>query len=1511
MDPSATLLNLLHKNQPSPSETSMAGQRSPTTPSYPTSQPTPPPIQSSPNPMPIFSYTQPFNTQPLAYNQTVFPPATVPPPPPPPPPPPLQLSSQSQQMSPNPIASLLQTLNTNSITSPSQTTSINASGVPQTQSIFPFGGENEATTSTGTGDPTLLNIDKASTASLKLALFGHNSSAASFDESQQDENQYLADTPLPQNENPTEEEITYPGDETAKVEDVLAPVEENVYNENSTSESIRPTTSSPSTKQSPSTRNKSMFTYTNPFDLLKKSPPPSPSQSVTTTQWSSQSTSTSQKKREVPVFSRPQQQVEPFLSELSAWNVRANSPSKANSSIPDGVRLPRGRILYNTGKKNEIVISSKDLELTTITLVPSDLEYRAGKSISVNALYICYAVKGGKIRVISTLYGSKTLLRNHDKSILDMCIQDVFPDEFKEEPETQLLLAVGGDSKITVWELSEPPSEQEAEIPHKILLEINSKESTDESKSPRYHRAIWHPVNRSVFAVATDTNDVLVVDINKILDGSEENSFKESDISGKILKSQVHDKPINDLAFSPDGTILATASDDRVTFWALNFDNDVGINSVRRINLDGQQVSSVLFIEGDLSDMSSGQSSLFKFRYVILGTERNSILHLYDIESTEYIQSINFLPPPERRSSSNKTYRKEEAMFNCVSFDQETSTLLIANSARISIFALHLHLPHKIEQLDPFNQTTFGDTSQSQIEHESMSSADDPTGSNDVQFDYMVEFPVNQLIGSFVVVPDMNSLQGISLYCIQSKAVQQYHVAKHLLLPPNLDIYPEFVNEEITLDLPQEEVEDTKKEEENKVFTTETSELSSQSEGAQLPAAEEGNLEKDIVKETVVVQTTNTVAGKPDSETTTFVTESEDTSLSEKRTAQESTTGNMIESTINSDENESKSQESQKISSTIKLSGPVVNGTIAKLKEKKKAAASLTASSSVQNNDLLSDSERTSRRKESRRGMERERESGNENMNHSPETTSRAAGKKSVDGISKNNGKIGEKSRKSLELQEGQSSTLSSATGISPSQMQMILKEIKKVEESVTNKLGTMFSKELEKQFQKIEEERIAHQAAETSRQETILKLVSQTLSTNTSKLLESTIRSEVQNSVLPTLSKMVTNAVDKHAHRGMIDAVNKNIPAAIDKAVSDNVPRVLSKTPVIESIAKGVSKSIRPVIEETFRENFTSVLIPSYQKATNAMFEQITTTFEAGLQDIAHKSAQSASYASAHSIDQNTLARLQASIDHLTLTVQQLQASVNNANVGGNIVRQVSGKHVEQQQLGRSSDEYPFNILSRSLSGELKRILIPQGATSASTPSMSHQEVYNNYTPSVRASSSQSHQMHQQQQFQHQLRHQQHQHQQQLLSPVEPPGLEENPNIDRALDMGNYEDAFVTVLASHDLPVILRLCSKVSPKSVFPPSRSLLSQPVILSLIHHLSLELNKFSELKRAWVEEAVVKLNPKDHDIREHCERILPLVKQRLEEHYMQVATQDATSPSLKNIGLLIHAVNGLLS
>ncbi|CAG8736185.1 1559_t:CDS:2, partial [Ambispora leptoticha] len=361
------------------------------------------------------------------------------------------------------------------------------------------------------------------------------------------------------------------------------------------------------------------------------------------------------------------------------------------------------------------------------------------------------------------------------------------------------------------------------------------------------------------------------------------------------------------------------------------------------------------------------------------------------------------------------------------------------------------------------------------------------------------------------------------------------------------------------------------------------------------------------------------------------------------------------------------------------------------------------------------------------------------------ETTGKSAGKKSLDGgASRNNGKISggaEKSRKNndnqLELgnnnrvntggkiafsnnqQPPTSSGYDPLTGHEGSQQalrrstppeiynnQNLTRELKKIEDSLTNKIGKMFGKEMEKQYQRLEEERNAHQVAETERQEAILQMVSKSLTNNTSKLLESTIRSEIQSQVVPMLNKSVAASVDKQVNRGMVEAINKSIPAAIDKAVTENVQRVLSKSSVIDSIAKSVSKSMRPVIEEIFRENFTNMLIPSYEKATNAMFDQIHRTFNTGLQQITQKSSQSGS-----SVDANAIARLQASIDQLTVSMSQLQQVQQlQASMQANLISQLTAPHTDQQQT------------ARSLSGELKRILIPGPSQSSGIT----QEPYN-----------------------------------------------------------------------------------------------------------------------------------------------------------------------------------------
>ncbi|CAG8682941.1 6683_t:CDS:2, partial [Ambispora leptoticha] len=133
-----------------------------------------------------------------------------------------------------------------------------------------------------------------------------------------------------------------------------------------------------------------------------------------------------------------------------------------------------------------------------------------------------------------------------------------------------------------------------------------------------------------------------------------------------------------------------------------------------------------------------------------------------------------------------------------------------------------------------------------------------------------------------------------------------------------------------------------------------------------------------------------------------------------------------------------------------------------------------------------------------------------------------------------------------------------------------------------------------------------------------------------------------------------------------------------------------------------------------------------------------------------------------------------------------------------------------------------------------------------------------------------------------------------------------------RYLNMGDYEEAFLKALASSDLTIILRLCHKVSPKNVFFPSRPLLSQPVILSLIHQLTIDLSKYTDLKFAWIEEALLHVNPKDTTISSHCPRILAIAKQRLVDRYtqMQMSSEENQNHNLKQITVLIHVLNSIL-
>jgi hypothetical protein len=122
-------------------------------------------------------------------------------------------------------------------------------------------------------------------------------------------------------------------------------------------------------------------------------------------------------------------------------------------------------------------------------------------------------------------------------------------------------------------------------------------------------------------------------------------------------------------------------------------------------------------------------------------------------------------------------------------------------------------------------------------------------------------------------------------------------------------------------------------------------------------------------------------------------------------------------------------------------------------------------------------------------------------------------------------------------------------------------KEIKKMEETLYSRIGRLVGKELDKQRefplplmfwmltrasidQRLEDARVNEQAADVARQEKLLKLISNELTRNTTRVVEMAVKAEVQNSVLPSLENItkveVRTALNGQIAKGLGDSMNQ-----------------------------------------------------------------------------------------------------------------------------------------------------------------------------------------------------------------------------------------------------------------------------------------------------------------------------------------------------------------------------------
>ncbi|KAF1772222.1 WD40-repeat-containing domain [Phytophthora cactorum] len=177
-------------------------------------------------------------------------------------------------------------------------------------------------------------------------------------------------------------------------------------------------------------------------------------------------------------------------------------------------------------------------------------------------------------------------------------------------------------------------------------------------------------------------------------------------------------------------------------------------------------------------------------------------------------------------------------------------------------------------------------------------------------------------------------------------------------------------------------------------------------------------------------------------------------------------------------------------------------------------------------------------------------------------------------------------------------------------------------------------------------------------------------LTAQVSTQVEKSIQKQLQSVLVPAMGRIVLHTMEnnfmKPVQNGFQHVISEKLIPLMEQKLDDSLATTLPGQLAngVDDMVQRVVEDVRQPVRESFRECFQDILIPSFQAATQKMFEQINDTFVQGTRSAFESSGQSTSNAKVAS----QLEQLTKVVESLSQQVEQLSSAVN-AGVGGAIV--------------------------------------------------------------------------------------------------------------------------------------------------------------------------------------------------------------------------------------------------
>nr|XP_032816120.1 enhancer of mRNA-decapping protein 4 [Petromyzon marinus] len=385
----------------------------------------------------------------------------------------------------------------------------------------------------------------------------------------------------------------------------------------------------------------------------------------------------------------------------------------------------------------------------------------------------------------------------------------------------------------------------------------------------------------------------------------------------------------------------------------------------------------------------------------------------------------------------------------------------------------------------------------------------------------------------------------------------------------------------------------------------------------------------------------------------------------------------------------------------------------------------------------------------------------------------------------------------------------------------------------------------------------------------------------------ERALQQQLQHNLTQAMSGVVAARLDK----GMRDEVKKIFPQAIAKAVEplaaqltstmaakltaaevstrDGIAKMVKAKAISDAIGKAAAECLQGPMQVAFREAFQGSAAPVFDRACQALMQQINEVFHRGTHEYVQQ--LESHLAARRQADQGALegmgTQLQQTLMAMQASIQQLAPALS-ASVHTDIQAQMRDVSCSLQE---------------GLTGTVRRVVREEMALALKEQ---HATVTNSIMQAVRSAASTP-----------------------VPSAHHPPidFRVQQEHIMQLLQQGQINQAFQQALTAADLELVLFVCETVDPAQVFIPGSCPLTQPVLLSLVQQLSMDLAVHTKTTLRFLEEAVMSLDPQHSITREHSATVLVPVQQKM--HAFLAA--DQRGQFSKQARILLMAVGSLLN